>query len=193
MPREKPPTRWSATSVRPTMSRTWSTRDRPIPQVSARASRWLRALRPGWTARASSRAPTSCSGAACSAYRLPLTSTDPDEGRSRPMIIRIVVDLPAPFGPRNPVTIPGSTVKDNASTASLLVVPLGQLACLDHLDLPSSDFISTMRSCLTPRFPAEGELRSVPLAAGIERSREPHSWCVPAGQSMGRPEEAEVA
>ena len=31
----------------------------------------------------------------------------PASGRSRPRIIRIVVDLPAPFGPTNPVTRPG--------------------------------------------------------------------------------------
>jgi hypothetical protein len=32
--------------------------------------------------------------------------------------MRIVVDLPEPFGPRNPVTTPGRTVKVNESTAS---------------------------------------------------------------------------
>ena len=31
----------------------------------------------------------------------------------------MVVDLPAPLGPRNPVTCPGSTVKDRWSTAAL--------------------------------------------------------------------------
>ena len=31
----------------------------------------------------------------------------------------MVVDLPAPFGPRKPVTFPGCTVKVNESTASL--------------------------------------------------------------------------
>jgi hypothetical protein len=31
----------------------------------------------------------------------------------------MVVDLPAPFGPRNPVTRPGRTVKLRPSTASL--------------------------------------------------------------------------
>ena len=31
---------------------------------------------------------------------------------------RIVVDFPAPFGPRKPVTLPGSTVNDRSSTAS---------------------------------------------------------------------------
>jgi hypothetical protein len=36
------------------------------------------------------------------------------------MIIRIVVDLPAPFGPKNPVTFPGATVKLISCTAVLL-------------------------------------------------------------------------
>jgi hypothetical protein len=40
-------------------------------------------------------------------------------GRSSPAIIRIVVDFPAPFGPRNPVTTPGSTTKLSPSTAVL--------------------------------------------------------------------------
>ena len=31
---------------------------------------------------------------------------------------RIVVDLPAPFGPTNPVTCPGRTVNDMPSSAS---------------------------------------------------------------------------
>src|SRR5699024_6299955 len=43
----------------------------------------------------------------------------PALGRSNPRIIRIVVDLPAPLGPRNPVTIPGSTAKVRSSTASV--------------------------------------------------------------------------
>ena len=34
--------------------------------------------------------------------------------------MRIVVDLPAPFGPRNPVTVPaGPTVKVRSSTANV--------------------------------------------------------------------------
>jgi hypothetical protein len=35
---------------------------------------------------------------------LPLTVVWPLVGRSSPMIMRIVVDFPAPFGPRKPVT-----------------------------------------------------------------------------------------
>ena len=34
--------------------------------------------------------------------------------------MRIVVDLPAPFGPRNPVTRPGLTWKSIPSTAVVL-------------------------------------------------------------------------
>jgi hypothetical protein len=34
----------------------------------------------------------------------------------RPTIIRIEVDLPAPFGPRKPVTRPGRAVKVTSST-----------------------------------------------------------------------------
>jgi hypothetical protein len=46
-----------------------------------------------------------------------LTVTVPDVGRSSPMIMRMVVDLPAPFGPRNPVTVPGAIVKLRECTA----------------------------------------------------------------------------
>ena len=48
-----------------------------------------------------------------------MTVTVPCVGRSRPMIMRIVVDLPAPFGPRKPVTRPGCTVNVMPSTAVL--------------------------------------------------------------------------
>src|SRR6188472_954157 len=46
--------------------------------------------------------------------------TEPSVGRSRPTIIRIVVDLPAPLGPRKPVTTPGRTENVTWSTT---VVP----------------------------------------------------------------------
>ena len=51
---------------------------------------------------------------------LPLTRAVPDVGLSRPMIMRMVVDLPEPFGPRNPVTTPGVTSKLRSSTATVL-------------------------------------------------------------------------
>src|SRR5699024_6968431 len=79
-------------------------------------------------------------------------------GSSRPMIIRIVVDLPAPFGPRKPVTLPGWMVKlmpsvygdktavDGISFAAgvdgeadavhsgLVAVAFGEILRLDHAD-----------------------------------------------------------
>src|SRR5215472_1821865 len=43
----------------------------------------------------------------------------PASGASRPRMRRIVVDLPEPFGPRKPVTMPGRTSKVRSSTAGL--------------------------------------------------------------------------
>ena len=74
-----------------------------------RAARWLRAVRPGCQARASSSAPTSRNGQPRSRYRRPLIAACPASGWSRPRISRMVVDLPDPFGPRNPVTRPART------------------------------------------------------------------------------------
>src|SRR5262252_3299148 len=62
--------------------------------------------------------PSSAIGAGAARYSRPLTLTRPAVGSSRPAIIRIVVDLPAPFGPRKPVTMPGWTTKSSPSTAS---------------------------------------------------------------------------
>src|SRR5215468_3735779 len=62
--------------------------------------------------------PSSAIGAGAARYSRPLTRIRPAEGSSRPAIIRIVVDLPAPFGPRKPVTTPGRTTKSSPSTAS---------------------------------------------------------------------------
>ena len=43
----------------------------------------------------------------------------PAVGGVSPQIIRMVVDLPAPFGPRKPVTTPGWTTKERSSTATV--------------------------------------------------------------------------
>ena len=73
-------------------------------------------MRPGCTADASSSVPTTAPGLGSSTYSLPSIVADPAVGATRPVIIRIVVVLPAPFGPRKPVTVPGSRVKDTSST-----------------------------------------------------------------------------
>src|SRR5258705_13503711 len=43
----------------------------------------------------------------------------PAVGWSSPRITRMVVVLPAPFGPRKPVTMPGSTEQVRSSTARI--------------------------------------------------------------------------
>src|SRR5689334_4402705 len=63
MPSERPFARRLATSSRPTVRSTSSTRPRGMPLLWARQSRWSRARRPPCTALASSRAPTSRMGA----------------------------------------------------------------------------------------------------------------------------------
>src|SRR5437660_12286140 len=45
----------------------------------------------------------------------------PEVGAARPSSSRMVVDFPAPFGPRNPVIRPGASSKDRSLTA--LTVP----------------------------------------------------------------------
>src|ERR1700760_1224065 len=44
----------------------------------------------------------------------------PPVGGVRPQIMRMVVDLPAPLGPRKPVTVPGRQVNDTSVTAGWL-------------------------------------------------------------------------
>src|ERR1700704_3401640 len=48
----------------------------------------------------------------------PQTIAVPAVGARNPVIIFIVVDLPAPFGPRNPNTSPAGTLNDTLSTAT---------------------------------------------------------------------------
>ena len=117
MPSEKPRMRRPAAPVRPTSASTSSTRPGGRALLRASTARWARAVRPPWTSAASSSAPTWRSPRGRSAKRRPATVTLPAVGRFRPRIRRRVVDLPAPLGPRNPVTCPGRTVKLSWSTA----------------------------------------------------------------------------
>src|SRR6266540_853605 len=79
--------------------------------------RLSRPVRPACCADASRSTPTSRPGLGRSAYLRLETVALPDEGGVRPTMIRIVVDLPAPFGPRKPVTRPDRAVKVTSSTA----------------------------------------------------------------------------
>src|SRR6516162_2609599 len=54
-----------------------------------------------------------------SAMSKPPTVTVPEVGGKKPVIMRMLVDLPAPFGPRKPRTSPRSTANETSSTARL--------------------------------------------------------------------------
>ena len=51
--------------------------------------------------------------------RTPSITASPEVGRRRPVSMRMVVLLPAPFGPRNPKKRPRATEKRSPSTAVL--------------------------------------------------------------------------
>src|SRR5690625_6520134 len=73
-------------------------------------------VRPGWNQEASRTAPTTSAGLVWAVSGSPSMSTVPVVGLWSPRRQRMVVDLPAPFGPRNPVMDPSGTVKLNPST-----------------------------------------------------------------------------
>src|SRR6202041_161457 len=59
----------------------------------------------------------------CSAFRsngLPNKLTDPESGTVIPIIIRIELVFPDPFGPSSPNIVPGSMVSDRPSTATFV-------------------------------------------------------------------------
>src|SRR4051794_24929391 len=79
-----------------------------------------RPVRPACWAEASRRTPTSSPGLGRSTYLRPAMVALPVSGRVSPTMILSVVDLPAPFGPRKPVTLPASAVKLTSSTARVV-------------------------------------------------------------------------
>ena len=104
------------------------------PGVWARNSRWLRALRPGCTAWPPAARRPSAAGRAVG-VALAVDGGDAACGRSRPRMSRIVVDLPAPFGPEEPGDPARLDRERQVVYGDLAPVALGQLASLDH-DLP---------------------------------------------------------
>lgn len=117
IPSENVFTRPRAAPARPTRSRTSATRVRGIRLDRAIHARWSTARRSGTGPAPSSSAPTVRNGWLRSRYRFPSINAVPLVGASRPSRTRSVLDLPAPFGPRKPVTRPGRAVKLTSSTA----------------------------------------------------------------------------
>src|SRR6516162_10088141 len=75
----------------------------------------------------------------------PLTAMHPDVGFSRPAIIRKVVVLPAPLGPRKPWISPAFTSSDTPSTAVNVPYVLTRLwmlsIALDHHHLQAQQVL----------------------------------------------------
>ena len=118
MPSEKPLTRRSPASARPTSSSTSSTRLSGSPAAAASTRRWSRARRPGWKlvglehrADVADRRRRARRRAGRRWWRCRRSAS------TRPSSIRRVVVLPAPFGPRKPVTAPSRALKLRSSTA----------------------------------------------------------------------------
>src|SRR5579871_2857024 len=55
----------------------------------------------------------------CSSTSKPQTLARPASALMKPVMMRMVVDLPAPLGPRNPSTSPGATSNETSLTATL--------------------------------------------------------------------------
>ena len=101
----------------PTAASTSSTRPAGIPVMVAAMRKVARPVRPACIAEASSRVPATRAGLGSSVNGRPATVAWPASGRASPVIMRRVVVLPAPLGPRNPVMVPGRQVNDTSSTA----------------------------------------------------------------------------
>src|SRR5215210_5123164 len=152
MPSEYWPTRWrAAVSSRPTSSSSASTRCAGTPMVWAETASASRPRRPACWADASSRVPTRRPGFGRSRYRPPRIWAWPLSGLERPTSIRIVVVLPAPLGPRKPVTVPGSqrnvTSETTVRPPSCLVSPL---VWIMPADSRPAGFAATVRGLRSP-------------------------------------------
>src|SRR4030081_955214 len=85
----------------------------------------------------------------CSTISNPPTVAEPSEGGIKPVSIRIVVDLPAPLGPRKPSTSPRSTENDTPSTVRFVPKAFTRLLTL----------IIIRRAFLTKRPASNSDLR----------------------------------
>ncbi|GMA41895.1 hypothetical protein GCM10025883_39400 [Mobilicoccus caccae] len=72
-------------------------------------------VRPGWKHSESSTDPTTTAGFGSRRYGRPSTNAVPESASANPRRILMVVDLPAPLGPRNPTMLPAGTVKETSS------------------------------------------------------------------------------
>ena len=164
MPREKPPTRRPAASVRPTRSSAASTPSVPTPSRRAPGGGRRRCGTGGPRPR---RGPPRRSrpGRSRSAYGTPLDGAVPASGRTRPSRARRVVVLPAPLGPRNPVIGAGvdreGQVVDRGDASEALREPV-------DLDGVHGRMVGPPRAPVSSHLPARS-----PISPAAERALRP--------------------
>src|SRR6266545_8043873 len=85
-------------------------------------------------------------------------------------MVRIVVDLPAPLGPRNPVTLPGRTRNVRSSTAT--VAPYRLRTPVTVISMVVSPFVGTHRASAadSPGTSAAIAVFAIPRRAGASPS-----------------------
>src|SRR5689334_12753630 len=98
----------------------------------------------------------------------------PEVGRARPSRARMVVDLPAPFGPRNPVTRPGASWNVRSSTAVMVRYRLVSAStAMVLMTVPPEDVVrrtgSTLGSAATFGIGRRGALACATAAYEIHR------------------------
>src|SRR3954447_17865127 len=170
--------------------------------------RWLRADRPGWAPQLSRLAPTVRAGSDSWANGTPRMVELPAVGRARPRTIRSVVVLPAPLGPRKPVTAPSRTRNDRSSTAAMgpkrlvsptasivAVVVAGAVSDTDTLSCrvaPRADTTPSRRRL--PTFLAGAPMSSPTRpSAALDDAGSPVVGPRQAGERQGREQQSEVA
>src|SRR6267142_2821067 len=99
----------------------------------------------------------------------------------KPVIMRMVVDLPAPLGPRKPSTSPRSTVNEMPSTARLAPKAFTRFSILIMQNLPAP----LQGGALSPNSTGELESRSRRFRKA-PRHGETHFDCRPCDRGSGR-------
>src|SRR2546421_11151618 len=109
----------------------------------------------------------------------PHTLIVPPVGSRKPAISLMVVDLPAPFGPRNPSTSPRSTVKEISSTArngpNCLLRCLTSIACMSVTHLYRLKYrVTSLESIIHPSGFSQGpEIEVIKDGAPVNDDSEP--------------------
>ena len=89
--------------------------------------------------------PPTAPAATARAGDMPNSETRPESGRVRPSTMSMVVDLPAPFGPRSATVSPGAIIRSTERTAR--TVPYDLDRCDSTIAAPGALSIAMARAC----------------------------------------------